>query len=111
MHGRWARLAVGGRPDLGRSRHDDDRAPINTRGGPAMAQISSSRQVPRRDAGDEETSGDVIAGIISQSLAHTREGRTAEAIACLTARDEIALSTDVACNILGLLHASLNDDR
>jgi tetratricopeptide (TPR) repeat protein len=49
--------------------------------------------------------------VISRALEHVRAGRAFEAVACLRAYEEVTFASDVACNILGLLHASLGENR
>jgi tetratricopeptide (TPR) repeat protein len=72
-----------------------------------MAQILAKHSAPTNGlAGTGPRSAQLIREIIAQALQHVRAGETAEAALCLNSQGGIALEDDLACNVLGLIHAS-----
>ncbi len=77
-----------------------------------MAPIPAKNRSPvngRGHAGSPQPQ--LVAQIIAEALRHVRAGESAEAAACLCAQGGIALGDDFACNLLGLIQASLGEDE
>jgi tetratricopeptide (TPR) repeat protein len=48
--------------------------------------------------------------IMSEALEHVKNGDGAKAVACLNSHGGVALGNELACNLLGLIHASAGED-